>query len=271
MVILKVKMEKVEVKKMLKEMREMKELMIEMKEMKGSMTEMKVLMMEVKEMKRSVEFMNSKFEECMANLDKGKKENDLLKTKVKGLEDELNRMTNGQQNVEENLMLLKNEQLQNNLEFVGIPCENQENCIELAFGVASKVCTTLKREDIETAHRVGSPKDRQGQMKASRPLLVKFKERNVRHYVFQNKRKMRPSENITMLPTSKSGSLPTRPRIFINESLCKESKDLMRKTNQKRKEKGYKFIWTSFGRILIRKSEGDDAICIKSTKDLDLI
>ena len=100
-----------------------------------------------------------------------------------------------------------------------------------------------------------------GKPKKSRPILVKFKERKTRNSVYRNKKKLRTDDQNNQ----------ARNKIFINENLCKESKDLFRKANVLKKEKNYRFIWTSYGRILLRKNENEQTVCIKCTNDLSLI
>ena len=59
--------------------------------------------------------------------------------------------------------------------------------------------------------------------------------------------------------------------IFVNENLLAATKDLLYKANRTRKEKGYRFLWTSNGKVLVKKSAETLAIVINSEADLDKI
>lgn len=267
-----------ELKESIVEMRNLKELITEMKEMKVS------LLLEMKEMRRSVDFMNSKFEDYMKDVKRGEQEKVAVSTKVNLMEEKIRVLDSERGEDEEKVLELKNEQLQSNLEIVGIPCQKDEDCVGLALAIAAKANTSIKREDILDAHRIGNPKDQHGVEKTSRPMLVKFKERSARNIVFRNKKKIRPNPTSVpadTIPTTTHTSVPTSipnnnnhdslSKLFINENLCRESKNLLRMANNKRKEKGFKYIWTNFGKIMVRRNEGDKVVCIKCSKDLDLI
>ena len=59
--------------------------------------------------------------------------------------------------------------------------------------------------------------------------------------------------------------------LYLNENLPPIIKNLFGKANEKRKEKQYKFIWTSGCTILVRKSEKSNIIAIKKSSDLKKI
>ena len=129
------------------------------------------------------------------------------------------------------------------------------------YCIAKNIDPKINREDIIDAYLIGNPIDIDGKPKKSRPILVKFKENKTRNFVYRNKRKLRSVGQ----DSSESN------RIFINKNLCKESKALFRKANELKKEKNYRFIWTSYGKILLKKKKNDKTICIKCTNDLSLV
>ena len=174
---------------------------LEMKEMRGEMNkllcdmqkEVMVMRKDLSEQRKSVEFMSKCFDdlkqenESMAKrLSELEKRNDVVETKMK--EEASDRIE-----VEEKVLELKNQQLQENLEFVGIPCQANENCGDLVFSIISKIDPTMTKDVVAEAYRTGNPKDQDGVIKKSRPILVKFKDRKTRNFIFHNKRKIRPS------------------------------------------------------------------------------
>ena len=56
--------------------------------------------------------------------------------------------------------------------------------------------------------------------------------------------------------------------IYINESLTESNKALFKECVKAKKEMGFTFIWTSNGKIFLRKDEHSPVIHIKSKDDI---
>lgn len=247
-------------KKQVKEMKDdLRKAMIEMKD-------------EGKEHRKSVEFVGDCFDDL-------KKNNEILMERLIALEksnaelkrenaDMRKRMMEDKKekkDLEAKFLSVQNEQLQDNLEIVGLQCKINENCEELALSVAQKIEPSITPNDIVEAYRIGSLKNKDGSIKKLRPLLVKFRSRKVRNAVYRNKKKLKEVESMKENRGNPEGEFQ---KVFINENLCRDSKSLFRMANDLKKEKKYKFIWSSFGSIYMRKTENDEVICIKSKDDL---
>ena len=146
-----------------------------------SSQEMKLLIKKIDQMQDTMHFMNEKFEATLKELIASKEEN--LKYRV--LTDTL---SNKVVNLEAQVNELKNEQLRNNLEIAGLPWKKDENCHQIALNVIKQVCPQSDQVDIVEAHRIGSITDSDGQPRAFRTLLVKFKNRKLRYHVYKNKK-----------------------------------------------------------------------------------
>lgn len=57
-------------------------------------------------------------------------------------------------------------------------------------------------------------------------------------------------------------------QVFINENLTKYLRQLLWKTKQCAKEKEYKFVWVSNGKIFVREKEGTAVIRVENEHDL---
>ena len=128
-----------------------------------------------KEMRKSMDFMSSKFEECMTEmkemreeLSNMKKEKEELKKEMNEMRNTLNESRKERGEIEGKFLIMQNEQLQENLEFVGLPCSDQEKCQDLALDLARKVDPSFKTGDIIDAYRIGNPKDKDGKVKTTR-------------------------------------------------------------------------------------------------------
>jgi hypothetical protein len=75
-----------------------------------------------------------------------------------------------------------------------------------------------------------------------------------------------------MLRNKSTSDLPllnsTGNKIFISESLTKKNKDLFKETWKRKKELGYKFIWTQSGRIFTKKDVNSAKLHIRNNTDL---
>jgi len=58
---------------------------------------------------------------------------------------------------------------------------------------------------------------------------------------------------------------------YINENLTPATCSLMHETDVKRKEMGWKYIWTKNGKIYCRKHEGTKAVIIQQADHLNNI
>ena len=56
---------------------------------------------------------------------------------------------------------------------------------------------------------------------------------------------------------------------FINEHLSPKNREIFAKTQIRRKELNYKYIWSSNGNTFVRKKDGDSIITIKKLDDID--
>ena len=249
-------------------LKEIKELIKKEMLNEGDREAVKEMAKEMKEMRKSMDFMSSKFEECMTEmkemreeLSNMKKEKEELKKEMNEMRNTLNESRKERGEIEGKFLIMQNEQLQENLEFVGLPCSDQEKCRDLALNLARKVDPSFKTGDIIDAYRIGNPKDKDGKVKTTRPLLVKFATKRVRNFLYRNKKNLRASGE-------ENGGKMAGQRFFINENLCRDSKALFRKANELKKEKEYKYIWSSYGTIYLRKDDKEKHICIKCTDDL---
>ena len=58
-------------------------------------------------------------------------------------------------------------------------------------------------------------------------------------------------------------------KIYINESLTRRNKSLLNRCMEIKKEQKYRFLWTKYGKILMRKDGDSPVITITSVKDLE--
>lgn len=137
------------------------------------------------------------------------------------------------------------------LEIIGIPSLPNDKPKELVKELGSILGVAINDNDISTAHRLPSTKKIQDR------IIVKFVRRDKREEIYKA-RKLLLGKLTDCLPSvnaeiGKSVSQPTK--VFINESLTAYRRSLFGKIQAYRRQFKFKFIWTTNGKILLRKSE----------------
>ncbi|XP_028403937.1 uncharacterized protein LOC114526521 [Dendronephthya gigantea] len=128
------------------------------------------------------------------------------------------------------------------LEIHGIPVTEGENTNDIILNIAKLADHTsaLKQDDISISHRLPS---RQGQIPA---IIVKFVRRDTRDKVYKLRRNL-------FTKTSADLGFPEESRIYINESLTQKGRDLLWAVKEYKRENHYKYVWTKFGKVFLKK------------------
>lgn len=142
-----------------------------------------------------------------------------------------------------------------NIEIKGIPYKNGENTDD----ICQKLLNTLNEESIntnefESCYRRHIKKDQSN-------IIIKLKNTSIKNLIIKEAKK----KNLT----TKNLGFQCNSRIFINEELTAFRKELFYLALQKKKELNWKFIWSTNGQILMRKSENSKIIPISNKKDLE--
>lgn len=136
------------------------------------------------------------------------------------------------------------------IEINGVKKENDENVETLVNDIASKIDIDLNLFDIENAYRKPS------RQKSDTPQIVaEFSSKRKRDEFLKKRGKI-----------EYNGS-----RIFINESLTAYNRKLFWETRTKAKELGYRYTWTSNGRIFCKKDELAKKIQVRNNDDLHFL
>lgn len=136
------------------------------------------------------------------------------------------------------------------VEISGVQKEKEENVENVVHDIASALHIDLNLLDIENAYRKPSNHN------LDKPLIiVEFASRRKRDEFFKKRGKIEYKNH----------------RIHINESLTAYNRKLFWESRMKGKELGYRFIWTSHGRIFCKKDEQGKKIQVKCFEDLTFL
>lgn len=201
----------------------------------------------------SISFLSAKFDEMSKRLDELQTTNDGLK---KTNDDLQNRVTKLEADVR-NLELYSRRQ---NIEITNVPESSDENIDNIVMQVLSHVDATITPSDVDVTHRIGQSSEAKSK---PRPIIVKFKSRRARDKIYERRKSLKDLKVKDLV-----GGMRGDGNVFINENLLPSTKDLLYKANLARKSKNYRYLWTSNGRVLVKKNADSPAILIASEADI---
>lgn len=209
----------------------------------------------VSNLEKSVNFMSDQYDSISTQLKDCKSQN------VK-LESEIVDLTTTVQEQTEQLQLLRNAQNDSeqycrnaNLEIHGLPLDKKENLKQTLEQLAVKLeIPNFSLNEIDAVHRL------QGRRGSIPTVLVRFASVACKEKWFDARDNLRELHQ--------AGKLP---RLFFNENLTKQNRDLFWQARTAAKAKGYQFAWVKSGKIFVKKDESSARIRIGSLADLDKI
>ena len=154
------------------------------------------------------------------------------------------------------------------LEIRGIPTALGEDTDKIIKSVGSILDVDIDDSDSSVSHRIGIPSSTRPETSATvtsrAAIIVKFTNRNIRDKLYKSRSKLK---NFT---TGDIGlGRHNDGKIFIQESLTPSRRQQFKKALEIRKELRFKFIWTYYGSIFLRKDESSQAVRITSLKELE--
>lgn len=220
--------------------------------------ELRLFKSEMVELSKSVQFISDKLdasavlmEEVKNQLSDIKKENNNLKLENVKLSGEVSELR-------ERVRSLEQYSRKNNIEVSGIPSTAGENVLDVVKDLGRALQVEVKETDVSAAHRVPSyNRDRQPS------LVVQFQSKITKDLWIANYRK---KKNLTAHDVN---SCFPGHRVYVNDHLSPENKQLLSRMKQKSKDLGYSFAWCRDGKFFVRKAAGDPVRRINSFLDID--
>lgn len=176
---------------------------------------------------------NLTMKQIMENYKELKKENAKLRTTNNILNEEVNSLKIRMRQIEQYSR-------KTNVEIQGIPVTEKENVVNIAVDVGAALGLELKKEDVMVAHRVPTYRPM-----ATPPLIVQLRDRRMKDAwitAFKQTRTRGLTAN-----TINSAFPPSK--IFVNEHLTPETKNLLRLAKERARELGYAYAWCKEGKV----------------------
>lgn len=143
----------------------------------------------------------------------------------------------------------------NNVEIKGLPAKKNENLIELTQKLGNHIGVSIDPANINFITRARSDSK-------YKPIIVGFTGRILKENFVAGAKSFK---NLTAEDLGFSG---ITSRIFVNDHLTRENKQLLTKTKKVALEKNYQFTWVQNCKILVRKNETSPFIHVQCDEDL---
>lgn len=136
------------------------------------------------------------------------------------------------------------------LEFVGIPTVTVDNPKELVKELSHELNVQLEEDDLSTVHRLPDTKSTKNR------IIAKFVRRDKKNELY-NARKNLKNKTANSIPSIRSDPnvQEKHGKVYINESLTPYRKKLFGKICQYKKQHKFKYIWTTNGKIYLKKDD----------------
>lgn len=217
--------------------------------------DMAALRSDIKELKASVIFCSnkvtdfeiklSKFNELVNTTNQLKSENTVLKKDVLNLSSRIN--------------ALEQDARSSNVEIMDIPQKTSENLVNIVRQIGAFLDHQVSVEEIESVVRVPTRLENK-----PKNIVLKFKCKTKRNeFLAAVKRKRLGLNGVSGFSIDGLSS-----KFYVNEHLTTRNKILLKSTRLAAKEKGYKYVWSQNGNVLIRKTDNSGIIQIHSDSDL---
>lgn len=146
--------------------------------------------------------------------------------------------------------------LQKSVEVQGIPFNSGEDLHKIVMKLAEIKSISVELNNIDVCYR----------NRNKNKLIIRFLQQHKRDLFLAGYKK--PGDDLT---AKDLGYRDCKSKIFVNELLSYEIRNLFYKVRKFKEENNYKFAWTINQKIYIRKDQGTEAKRIKSEHDLELI
>ncbi|KAH9641722.1 hypothetical protein HF086_006236 [Spodoptera exigua] len=206
------------------------------------------------ELKNSVEFVSRKYDESLAKIELLQEENKTSKKQISLLEQKLEQYEKGSK--------------ASTLEIRNIPKTEPETKQQL-IGMVMEVATA-----IQPNLNINSTEIRDVYRTKAETIVVDFTTVTRKSEVIGSVIKYNKSQKVKKaLPLNTNNiKMKGAPRnIYLSDCLTVKTQQLFYLSRQLTKRQGFHGCWTSFGKVYIRKKEGDSPIHIKNIEDLNNI
>lgn len=139
-----------------------------------------------------------------------------------------------------------------------LPNESQEKLIEISLNLAKTTGVSLCKDDVKDIFRTqGKPEDK-------RPILIELTSKIKKNELLKATKTYNFKNKSAKLNASHLGFQNNTSPVYLSEHLTYKANHLYFLARELAKTAGFKFAWTSHGKVYVRKDESSPCIQIKS-------
>lgn len=215
---------------------------------------------DINELKTSMQFVSDKMDSSFKLIEKLTNQFNQLKKETEDIKAKNVSLSNEVRDLREKVRHLEQYSRVNNIEINGVPATKEESVIDLLKDVGAAIGVEVQECDISAAHRVPSfRKDRDP------ALIVQFANRRRRDEWIS---KYRQRKSLTASEVNKR--FPGQ-RVYINDHLSPDNKQLLSKLKKKCRDIGYSFAWCRDAKFFARKDPGGPVKKITCLEDIEAL
>lgn len=181
--------------------------------------------------------------------------------RINQIEESNKTVTFNQKNLDVRIDNLEQAALSLSVEINGIPLAQPDNLDDIAQKIGSTISCSISPDDWTKIYR----QYRQSNQDKPPSIIIFFKEASKRDEFLTAARKNRG------LTTTKLGLIGNENFVFVNEHLTMARKKLFYTAKLFKSTNGFKYLWTSKGKIYLRKNDGSQAINVNFYTNFDNI
>lgn len=147
----------------------------------------------------------------------------------------------------------------NNIEIKGVSLVKNENLFDIVSKIGSKICYPIDKTKLNFITRVPTRDPNQ-----CKPIIACFQNRYVKEDFIAAARACNKLKPLTQSDLGLKGN----QKVFVNDHLTIQNKNLLTKAKSLKAERGFRYLWVKNAKIHMRKDEATPVITIKTERDL---
>lgn len=224
---------------------------------KSQIDEIKSTLDEIKHQQNTLQ---NNYKSLVTTTEEQKKDHKVLKESVFENTSDIDNIYNNLERVNYKLNTLLQEKIDLNLIINGIPKVEKEDIKEVVTKIFNYMGMNVENDTIESTWRIHNKND-------NPPVIVRLKNKIVKEKVLKL-RKINNGEIEGKSLFAKDFGYNSDKQIFINEELTQPTRKLLNDAKKQLKNKIFKFIWISNGKVLAKKDESAKTHYIRNNYDV---
>lgn len=218
----------------------------------------KILNDKLDEYNKSITLMAEKFDEAMTEMKTLRKENLEMRKEMTVIKKENDSLKKEIYELKTSINEIEGKQLERQIEIVGVPEEVDENLKV----ILQRINTLIKNDntDMNIDHISRAKFGKKGQ----RNIICELKDKEMRDKFIRMSKLVKKNLTLNQIMNTEN-----RSPFYVNEMISRSKKTLLKEIKTVKEKLNIKFVWVSKGEILVRKTENDKAIVIKSLIDIE--